>query len=640
MTPPEAAGAAAAAPAGTGAESAPANGASGEPPVPPPEIESRPSRVALPGYFAEWRHEMISFQHRCTRCGRAQPTPPLFVYPCTAAALLERTGARSIAEAVDAHPRAAANVLREGRIACTSCALHLASGGAVQSPEAHALPEPGSSAGAELAAAPTAACTAPGCDHAKLVPCSRLDAYAAYVGYIANASDPRAWTEGEASGRALLASARDAGARLVAALPAAPPAPIAAPAPGPAPAPAPTHLGPRPRRHRRVVHSASKKGKRRAGSAHAPAPAAARAPSEERDELEDESEPENVTKDRPRRARTAAAAATESPSDSERNEDDPSAGPSSRPKRKRSKWSAPSDDRKPWRSDKLVRTLVAAYAVANDDDDDKDHDDAAADDASSAPRDGEPGSQEGASDGGDDSDDAWEVEQRRRWAQELGRLAEDERDVAAAAAAAAAAKGKAPAGSEASVDACSLDAMFRGMEGGVSPVLVGLGLDASAEARAELARYANDAGVGRLRAILLIACAVLGIYERFVARYSKSRRTWGLFRAINVDPRYDDALRSCGFRTDESTMKARTYLELRHLASTLRRFPGLARVTGAAHAHDFVNFVPLLLRVDAKGLEEVRQRLEDEVPEGMSIPDDLLAEAEAEGDGAEEEDGE
>eukprot|EP00741_Cyanophora_paradoxa_P014464 tig00020801_g13949.t1 len=602
--------------AGAGAGADLASAAAPPAPVPPPEPESRPGRVALPAYFSEWRHEMINFRHQCARCGCRQPLPPLFLYPCTVAALLERTGAKTVSEAIDAHPRAAANVFRGGRIACTP----------------------------------------------------RLDAYASYLGYIVEGGEPRAWTEGEACGRALLASVHEVGARLRLPAPAPPPAPLPPlPPPDPPAAAAGAAAGGEPQTAAAAASSSSSAAggaapkeprspatRRRGGGARAGGGSRSGGPSRsgggasssraaatgkraardgepsdrESSKEEEEERDELAEEDEAAAAAAGGAKAKGRPGASARRP-----RPAARTRR-RKRLRNTADDRRPWRSDKLIKVLVAAYAVPSEEgDEDAEGSSGGGGGGGAAAAGGGEGSAAGSG-AEEDDEDEWEAAQRERWAKSFERLVEElEGDGDGGGS-----KGKQPAEDD-GIDRDGFEAIVMGLEGGISPELVGLRLDASAEARAELLRSATEAGVGRLRALLLIACAVLGIYERFAARFSRSRRSWGFFRQLNVDPRYDDALRCCGFRTDEPTFKARTYLELRHLASTVRRFPGLARVAGAAHAQDFVNFVPLLLRADERGLEEVWQRLEDELPEGMTLPDDLLAEAADRGDGGPGSDG-
>eukprot|EP00741_Cyanophora_paradoxa_P016229 tig00000042_g15668.t1 len=570
-----------------GAVSLPSEGApNNDEAVPPPELESRPARLVLPVYFSVWRDPDVRFCPPCARCSRERCTAPSFVLPCAARALLERTVQTSLAAAIDQHPRVAASGLARG-IVCATCAIALASRGAIEAgppPRAGALCEGGDD-----------------CDHSSgLVPCSRIDAFLSYMGSIVDGGEPRFWTESQASARGVLVAAQRALDRVAVAPAPALPAPAAeAPAPAPPPPPpppppaAPSRPRPRPSRGRpvraprRTVDSQKDGPKKRGRAAEA----------EERDELEDEKEPAPASK-RPARA----CAARDGAQKDEDGRDEPEA-PETAPKRRRSKWKSPSDERKPWKSDKLIRVLYGAYARRLPDD--------------------EGGSVGSGSDEDGAPDGEWLVAQRNAWVEAFGHVLEEEVEAEAAGN-----KGKEAAHAPDPAQSHCLEAYERGLCSGLDPVLVGLRLDADAAARDDLLDRAMETGQARAQVVLLVASAVLAAHERY-SRITKSRRSWGYYRATNVDPKYDCILEAAGIRVEDSNAKAAAYLRLRNLGLTVRRFPGLARVQGhCVHIGDFISFVPLLLKADAEGLEEIRERLaaEIEAVEGFEIEEDLLEE--------------
>eukprot|EP00741_Cyanophora_paradoxa_P019190 tig00000215_g18526.t1 len=543
-----------------GAVSLPSEGApNNDEAVPPPELESRPARLVLPVYFSVWRDPDVRFCPPCARCSRERCTAPSFVLPCAARALLERTVQTSLAAAIDQHPRVAASGLARGI------------GG-------------------------------DDCDHSSgLVPCSRIDAFLSYMGSIVDGGEPRFWTESQASARGVLVAAQRALDRVAVAPAPALPAPAAeAPAPAPPPPPPPPPpAAPQPPAPEAVPVAGPSEP--RAGPSTprrmAPKKRGRAAEAEERDELEDEKEPAPASK-RPARA----CAARDGAQKDEDGRDEPEA-PETAPKRRRSKWKSPSDERKPWKSDKLIRVLYGAYARRLPDD--------------------EGGSVGSGSDEDGAPDGEWLVAQRNAWVEAFGHVLEEEVEAEAAGN-----KGKEAAHAPDPAQSHCLEAYERGLCSGLDPVLVGLRLDADAAARDDLLDRAMETGQARAQVVLLVASAVLAAHERY-SRITKSRRSWGYYRATNVDPKYDCILEAAGIRVEDSNAKAAAYLRLRNLGLTVRRFPGLARVQGhCVHIGDFISFVPLLLKADAEGLEEIRERLaaEIEAVEGFEIEEDLLEE--------------
>eukprot|EP00741_Cyanophora_paradoxa_P023875 tig00000262_g23062.t1 len=177
----------------------------------------------------------------------------------------------------------------------------------------------------------------------------------------------------------------------------------------------------------------------------------------------------------------------------------------------------------------------------------------------------------------------------------------------------------AAAGEDSKVDPESLPAYEMGLSAGVDIALVGRRLDGNAEARAELLERVQQLGRDRIRAIMLVAAAVLGAYEKYRDQHGNNRKLWGTggrrtSKASTIPSSVRDREEAVGFRLELPAQRTEIYTDLRNLAETIRRFPGLARVTGTGiSAIDFVSTVPLLRTADAEGAKRVSARILDAV---------------------------
>eukprot|EP00741_Cyanophora_paradoxa_P018600 tig00021071_g17955.t1 len=100
----------------------------------------------------------------------------------------------------------------------------------------------------------------------------------------------------------------------------------------------------------------------------------------------------------------------------------------------------------------------------------------------------------------------------------------------------------AAAGEDSKVDPESLPAYEMGLSAGVDIALVGRRLDGNAEARAELLERVQQLGRDRIRAIMLVAAAVLGAYEKYRDQHGNNRKLWGYWRKTHVESKYNSIL--------------------------------------------------------------------------------------------------
>eukprot|EP00741_Cyanophora_paradoxa_P010056 tig00020509_g9741.t1 len=626
-----------------------AGGASGCPP-----LDSRPAKVSLPAFISLGRDPLLSCRPACARCKSERILPPILL-SCAAARLLAKTGASSVNEALDAHPRPALDDLKfnsTGSFVCLSCALTLLS----VSAEGGASP-------------PLFTCPSCGDPHpaaSGLVCSSRIDALFSFLAYIDDAAFAASWISGDLCLRTALTYALER-FQAAAAEARAPPPPAAAAPPRPrgprragraralalAPEPPPRPTDPRPppsRRRRRPPPWPRGAGRGRQGPGRQEAQGKGRrlgpgpAAEEEGEEKEEEGPAAGPSRSRAKRAATkrggrrrgAGAGAAQDAAPAQAGElPDPEAasasasaqgaGPGSgsgagpsKPARRaaRSKWGAGRDRRKEWESDKLIRVLYNAYTRPKDED---------------ARSDEEDGSRAG-------SPDPRGKELAERWRKAL---AEAERAEGGADDADELAEGPAGGGGEGEggLDPESLEAYDFGLEAGIDPGLIGRQIDASPEARAALLNRIEEAGRERIRCIMLIACSVLAVHQAYTERYGRNRRLWGAYRAEHLCAKYDAILQAAGFRLEVSAQKSEIYNDLRALGETLTRFPGLARVCGSGiSVVDFVSCLPLLKGCTKEGADQIRERLAEEVQRAKGFVFDgsvleLREAGESDGDG-------
>eukprot|EP00741_Cyanophora_paradoxa_P001958 tig00000526_g1897.t1 len=160
----------------------------------------------------------------------------------------------------------------------------------------------------------------------------------------------------------------------------------------------------------------------------------------------------------------------------------------------------------------------------------------------------------------------------------------------------------------------SLPAYEKGLAVGVDVALVGRRLDANPQARAALLERVQNLGRERIRALVLVAAAVLGAYEKYRDSHGNNRKLWGYWRKEHIETKYNSILEAVGFRLELPAQRTEIYTDLKNLAETMRRFPGLCRVSGSGISPiDFLSTVPLLKTADAEGAKRVAARVSDEV---------------------------
>eukprot|EP00741_Cyanophora_paradoxa_P010892 tig00020553_g10530.t1 len=650
-----------------------------------PAIDARGVKLQLPSFISVGRDPDLICRPACARCGLERVPAPAYFLSCAVTSLLERTGAPSMNQALELHSRPTFEGLRSAAsisssVVCLTCALTLVG-----------------TAAARPASSRTFECPACKEHHPApdgLVVSSRFDAYVSHLQFIEDAKSSDAWLVPEVVGRQALCAVFE---RVVAMQEAServgdgPPEPNAtrstsskAKVAGGLPPPAPDEkVAPRTSESPRVRNPDAEESSGPGSGAAPPAEASASASASASattattattavDRKQKGKQAAVAPSDGPATAQPAAEAAPaedkvaeertkpqlrKRPPPEEISKTPPSAephasGPAAPPaKRQRSKWGAGRTARLPYESDKLVKVLYTAYSCPVDSKEDPSPEGATS--ASESDREGSPAapaagpstakeaaSEEGA--GGSDGDadgsragspdprehelaDAWNKAYTAAAGGEVGALP------------ATAGEGSTDDGSASptEVDPESLAAYELGLCAGVDPSLVGRRLDGNAEARAELLARVQHAGRERIRALLLIAAATLGAYQKYRDQHGNNRKLWAHWRKQHVFLKYDSILEAIGFRLEINSLKVELYSDLRYLAETVRRFPGLAKICGAGISPvDFVSTVPLLRTADAEGAKRVAARVVDEVRRavGYQFDESVLALTGADGD--------
>eukprot|EP00741_Cyanophora_paradoxa_P005649 tig00000923_g5476.t1 len=647
-----------------------AGGASGCPP-----LDSRPAKVSLPAFISLGRDPLLSCRPACARCKSERILPPILL-SCAAARLLAKTGASSVNEALDAHPRPALDDLKfnsTGSFVCLSCALTLLS----VSAEGGASP-------------PLFTCPSCGDPHpaaSGLVCSSRIDALFSFLAYIDDAAFAASWISGDLCLRTALTYALER-FQAAAAQARAPPPPPAAARPGPRgpagagpssgsgsgpraaapsdgsapaaqpPAPAAAPLAP----GEPAAGAKAQGGKKRKekGAALGPGPAA----EEEGEEKEEEGPATGPSRSRAKRAATSTKgpARGESAAEQEEGEDGaeeralerrktlrppkPASSPDPRRRRRRPRRRAPAPGR--GRALRVGGGSSAGSGGGGGGSSGGGGKGKGKGKAAAAPLAIEAGPEGGGGGGGgsgseEDGSRAGSPDPRGKELAERWRkaLAEAERAEGGADDADELAEGPAGGGGEGEggLDPESLEAYDFGLEAGIDPGLIGRQIDASPEARAALLNRIEEAGRERIRCIMLIACSVLAVHQAYTERYGRNRRLWGAYRAEHLCAKYDHILQAAGFRLEVSAQKSEIYNDLRALGETLTRFPGLARVCGSGiSVVDFVSCLPLLKGCTKEGADQIRERLAEEVQRAKGFVFDgsvleLREAGESDGDG-------
>eukprot|EP00741_Cyanophora_paradoxa_P022305 tig00021440_g21534.t1 len=585
--------------------------------------------------------------------------------PCAVSRILDRTGASSLNGSLEAHPRPTFEDLRScsGKACiCVTCAINLVAAAAAAPAPAPVFKCP---ACGEDHRAPD-----------ELLSSSRIDAYLAYASFIEDGNNPQAWIASEIIGRQALASVFEHVAHL--ALEAAraketprsrsralprPPGPGRPPGldvdvgagagvdgpSGPSegnPAPAPPGPG-----TAAGAGSSSKKGKEPALHAQAPAAAPASPPAEGDRESEAKGEAGAGAgasaragpglRKRPDREGQVPSGATQAGT--------PQEGGPSRAKRQRSKWGSGRTERKPYESDKLVKVLYTAYTYPAELDRDAD----GPEDGAGAPAEGSSSRSGSGSELGDPAP-ASEFSgcrgRRRRLRFRIREISESDAGSRAGSPDPRDAE-LAEAWSKAYAAAVRLDSEASserdGGEAAGGDELESAG-SASQEGQEEDPESLPPTKRGWPWAWTSPSSAAASTRIRRPGRLcSNAFRTWGgrefgrsssspprrpmgrvrgaglareqskivgYWRKEHIETKYNSILEAVGFRLELPAQRTEIYTDLKNLAETMRRFPGLCRVSGSGISPiDFLSTVPLLKTADAEGAKRVAARVSDEV---------------------------